>query len=100
MLYIGNGRIRFYVTEQFVRNLILFEDFDYFIGYLKTDKVFICHEESLFETTTGNNRNNNRNSASQNNVLQNRATQNQQSGSSGNSNTRTGGTGQNRGGGF
>lgn len=56
--------------------------------------------EDMFETTTGNNRNNNRNSASQNNVLQNRATQNQQSGSSGNSNTRTGGTGQNRGGGF
>lgn len=41
--------------------------------------------EDMFETTTGNNRNN-RNSASQNNVLQNRANQNQ---TSGNNNTTT-----------
>lgn len=51
--------------------------------------------EDMFESTTGNNRNNSRNSSLQNNVLQNRATQNQQ-GTTGSSNTRTGNrTGQN-----
>jgi type II secretory pathway component GspD/PulD (secretin) len=46
--------------------------------------------EDMFETTTGNNRNNSRNSSLQNNVLQNRATQNQTT-TSGNNNSGFGG---------
>lgn len=58
--------------------------------------------EDMFETsTTGNSRNNSRNNSSlQNNVLQNRATQNQQSSTTSGTTSRTGNSGQNRGGGF
>lgn len=60
--------------------------------------------EDMFESTTGNNRNNSRNSSLQNNVLQNRATQNQTTSGSGSTfgsgNNRTGNTGGNRASGF
>jgi general secretion pathway protein D len=52
--------------------------------------------EDMFETTTGNNRNNSRNSSLQNNVLQNRATQNQTTTSGNNSSGFGGGNTQRR----
>ena len=51
MLYIGNSRICFYITEKFIRNMILFKHFNYLVCDLKTNQVLICHKEGLLKTS-------------------------------------------------